>query len=133
MAKPPQAPEQPPGRAASRAGKPGAARGFAAACRRLLSRPHRALRVTRSAATDAPGEDQAMVSARPTAIARRNVAAQAEPPHRHAALQASGRREGLSLSLVPEGGEDSSRRRCDQVDDRVRNVTRKLPGLVQPH
>ena len=58
-----------------------------------------------------------MVSTRPKAVARRNVATQTELTRKHTAVQVSGCRECLSLSAVPEGGRDTTCVRCDQVDD----------------
>ncbi|KAM9663018.1 uncharacterized protein ACIBXB_016421 [Morphnus guianensis] len=58
-----------------------------------------------------------MVATRVKAIVRKNVAMQTEVPCKHAAVQVSGCRECLSLSLVLEGSGDTSCVRCDQVDD----------------
>ena len=58
-----------------------------------------------------------MAATRVKAIARKNVATRTELPRKRAAVQVSGRRECLSLSLMPEGSGDTSCARCDQVDD----------------
>ncbi|XP_035745204.1 uncharacterized protein LOC118451757 [Egretta garzetta] len=78
-----------------------------------------ALRVTRLAPIDIPGEEQAMVSTRLKAVARKNVATQTESPpkQKHAAVQVVGHRECLSLSAVPENGKDSGCLKCEQLDD----------------
>jgi len=58
-----------------------------------------------------------MVSTQLTAIARRNVVTQTELPHEQAAVQVSGCRECLVLSLVWEGSRQNVCVHCDQVDD----------------
>ena len=58
-----------------------------------------------------------MVSTCLKAIDRRNMATHMEFPCKHTAVQVSGCRECVSLSLGPEGSSDNSLFWCDQVDD----------------
>ena len=58
-----------------------------------------------------------MAATRLKAIARKNVATQTELPCKCAAVQVSGCKECLSLSLMTEGSGDTSCVRCDRVDD----------------
>jgi len=58
-----------------------------------------------------------MVSIWLKAVTRQNVVTHSELPHKQAAVQFSGYKECLSLSLVLEGSRQYVCVRCDRVDD----------------
>jgi len=64
-----------------------------------------------------PGDVLAMVYTRGKVIPRRSMVTQTEVPHKQRALQVSGCREWLSLTLVLEDSRDNICVQCDQVND----------------
>ncbi|GAB0204880.1 mitochondrial enolase superfamily member 1 [Grus japonensis] len=77
-----------------------------------LKRPARLTAITLPEALDL-----AMVSTRLKAVARKNMVTQTDRPRKHAAVQVSGCRECLSLSLLLEGSGHTTCVRCEQVGD----------------
>lgn len=61
--------------------------------------------------------DTTVISIKPKAIACRSTPTQTELPQKHAAVQACGCRECLSLALAPESRRDYICVKWDQVDD----------------
>ncbi|KAM6306894.1 erbin-like [Podargus strigoides] len=72
-----------------------------------------------------------MVATRAKAIASRNVVTQTEPPCQESAVQVSGCRECLSLSLVPEGSSDNPCGRRTKAASEIASVKIKADERKQ--